>query len=245
MTLPTVASFFSGLSQSWKEGDIKLQGARAPVPHAWRRHWVYKHLALHQCHCFACTSVKLWICFRCCYIVLPARRCASTVFATALSQWRSHTSGVKGVPPHLRKIHIFFGMWLFSVIGLRVKHRGCANILGIGLSRASIDSKRILHTMCASPLLYFLLTCLLTYHCSFNHSGRMICHDVFWLYGRLGRAAEREWTERNATDWRTPCSVKNFWLRHWSVCHKSAFYQNRWTDRIQIFQHGGFFDPVL
>ena len=35
----------------------------------------------------------------------------------------------------------------------------------------------------------------------------MICHDVFWLYGRLGRAAEREWTETNArpTDWRTPC----------------------------------------
>ena len=33
----------------------------------------------------------------------------------------------------------------------------------------------------------------------------MICHDVFWLYGRLGRAAEREWTERNATDWRTRC----------------------------------------
>ena len=31
------------------------------------------------------------------------------------------------------------------------------------------------------------------------------CHDVFRLYGRLGRAAEREWTERNATDWRTPC----------------------------------------
>ena len=27
----------------------------------------------------------------------------------------------------------------------------------------------------------------------------------FWLYGWLGRAAEREWTERNATDWRTPC----------------------------------------
>ena len=36
-------------------------------------------------------------------------------------------------------------------------------------------------------------------------SGSMICRDVFWLYGRLGRAAEREWTERNATDWRTPC----------------------------------------
>ena len=33
----------------------------------------------------------------------------------------------------------------------------------------------------------------------------MICGDVFWLYGRLGRAAEQEWTERNATDWRTPC----------------------------------------
>jgi len=43
------------------------------------------------------------------------------------------------------------------------------------------------------------------YHCSFNHSGGMICHDVFWLYGRHGRAAEREWTETNATDWRTPC----------------------------------------
>ena len=27
---------------------------------------------------------------------------------------------------------------------------------------------------------------------------------VFWLRGRLGRAAEREWTERNVTDWRTP-----------------------------------------
>jgi len=53
--------------------------------------------------------------------------------------------------------------------------------LSITLSRASIDSKRILHTM-------------------FNHSGGMICHDVFRLYGRLGRAAEREWTEMNATD---------------------------------------------
>jgi len=30
----------------------------------------------------------------------------------------------------------------------------------------------------------------------------------FWLYGRLGRAAEREWAERNATDRRTPC--RNF-----------------------------------
>jgi len=30
----------------------------------------------------------------------------------------------------------------------------------------------------------------------------------FWLYGRLGRAAERECTERNATDRRTPC--RNF-----------------------------------
>jgi len=42
------------------------------------------------------------------------------------------------------------------------------------------------------------------FYCSFNHSGG-ICHDVFWLYGRLGRAAEREWTERNATGWRAPC----------------------------------------
>jgi len=42
-------------------------------------------------------------------------------------------------------------------------------------------------------------------HCSFNHSGGMICHDVFWPYSRLGRAAEREWTERNATDWRNRC----------------------------------------
>ena len=33
----------------------------------------------------------------------------------------------------------------------------------------------------------------------------MICHDVFWSYGRLGRAAERERTESNATDWRTAC----------------------------------------
>ena len=40
----------------------------------------------------------------------------------------------------------------------------------------------------------------------FNHSGGMICHDFFWLYGQsLGRAAKREWTERNATDLRTPC----------------------------------------
>ena len=30
----------------------------------------------------------------------------------------------------------------------------------------------------------------------------------FWLYGQLGMAAEREWTERNATDRRTPC--RNF-----------------------------------
>jgi len=28
---------------------------------------------------------------------------------------------------------------------------------------------------------------------------------LLWLYGRLGRAAEQEWTERNATDWHTPC----------------------------------------
>jgi len=43
--------------------------------------------------------------------------------------------------------------------------------LSIRLSRASIDSKRILHA----------------------------------LYGRLGRAAERERAERNATDRRSPC----------------------------------------
>jgi len=44
------------------------------------------------------------------------------------------------------------------------------------------------------------ITVLTVYHCSFNHSGgiRIICHDVFSLYGRLGGAAEREWTERNA-----------------------------------------------
>jgi len=56
------------------------------------------------------------------------------------------------------------------------------------------------------------ITVLTVYHCCFNHSGGMICHDVFWPYGRLGRAAEREWTKRNVTDWRPP--VENFWLRH-------------------------------
>jgi len=40
-------------------------------------------------------------------------------------QWRSHTSGVRGVP--VRKIHIF-GMRFLSVIGLRVKPSRCANI---------------------------------------------------------------------------------------------------------------------
>ena len=104
-----------------------------------------------------------------------------------LRQWRSHTSGVRGVrtpcqefwvwvefnaPPDtiqviseaapVRKMHSFFGIWF-----------------------------------CDVPVT--------VYHCSFNRSGGVICHDVFWLYGRLGRAAEREWTERNATDWRTPC----------------------------------------
>ena len=37
------------------------------------------------------------------------------------------------------------------------------------------------------------------------YSAGMLCHGVFWLYGGLGRAAERKSTERNATDWRTPC----------------------------------------
>ena len=46
------------------------------------------------------------------------------------------------------------------------------------------------------------ITVFTVYHCSFNRLGG---HDVFWLYGRLGRAAEREWTERNDTDWRKPC----------------------------------------
>ena len=41
-------------------------------------------------------------------------------------------------------------MWFLSVIGLHVKPSGCANILSIRLSRASIDSKQILHTMCVS-----------------------------------------------------------------------------------------------
>jgi len=55
----------------------------------------------------------------------------------------------------------------------------------------------------------------------------MICHDVFWSYGRLGRAAEREWTERNATDWRTP--VENFWLRHWLQPALSSAGTDRWV----------------
>ena len=58
---------------------------------------------------------------------------------------------------------------------------------------------------CKVLLNMIAITVLTVYHCSFNHSGGMTCHDVFWLYGRLGRAAEREWAERNATDWRTPC----------------------------------------
>ena len=36
-----------------------------------------------------------------------------------------------------------------------------------------------------------------------ENTFELICHDVFRLYGRHGRAAEREWTERNATDWLT------------------------------------------
>ena len=41
------------------------------------------------------------------------------------------------------------------------------------------------------------------------------------------RAAEREWTERNATDWRTP--VENFWLCH-SQCVKCCLLNvDSWT----------------
>ena len=58
---------------------------------------------------------------------------------------------------------------------------------------------------------YVLTVC----HCSFYHSGGVICHDVFWLYGRLGGAAEREWTERNATDWRTPSKISGYATGTW------------------------------
>jgi len=42
----------------------------------------------------------------------------------------------------------------------------------------------------------------------------MICRDFFRLYGRLGRAAKREWTERHSTDYAPP--VEKFWLHHWT-----------------------------
>ena len=40
-----------------------------------------------------------------------------------IRQWRSRTSGVRGVRTPVRKIHNFWSMWFLSVIGLRVKHR--------------------------------------------------------------------------------------------------------------------------
>jgi len=43
-------------------------------------------------------------------------------------QWRSHTSGVRGVRNPVRKIHIFWYVIFLSVIGLRVKPSGRANI---------------------------------------------------------------------------------------------------------------------
>ena len=48
------------------------------------------------------------------------------IYVGAYIQWLSHTNGVRGVPP-VRKIHIF-GMCFLSVIGLRVKPSGCANV---------------------------------------------------------------------------------------------------------------------
>ena len=56
--------------------------------------------------------------------------------------------------------------------------------------------------MCASPLLYFLLTkSNVQWRAAVDTGGSY--HDVFWL----GRAAEHGWIGRNATDWRTPSKI--------------------------------------
>ena len=66
-------------------------------------------------------------------------------------------------------------MWFISVIGLRVKPSGCANILSIRLSRTSIDSKRILHTM-------------------FNHSVQAVWYAMTFFDCRLRPTWEGSWT---------------------------------------------------
>jgi len=68
--------------------------------------------------------------------------------------------------PPVKKIslHNCFSMWFISVIGLRVKPSGCANILSIRLSRASIRLQ-------TNP----------AHNVQSYSSGGMICHDVFWL----------------------------------------------------------------
>jgi len=55
---------------------------------------------------------------------------------------------------------------------------------------------------------------LYRYHCSFNHSGGMICHDVFFdctadLVGQLNGNGEKGMLQIDAPP------VENFWLRHW------------------------------
>ena len=72
-------------------------------------------------------------------------------------QWRDHTSGVRVVRTPCQE-NTYFWYVISQCYRPSVKPSGCAIILSIRLSRASIDSKRFLHTMCASPLLYFLLT---------------------------------------------------------------------------------------
>jgi len=70
--------------------------------------------------------------------------------------WRSHTSGVRGVrTPCHKKVHNFWYMISRCYRPTRrpLKLADVSIFLSIRLSRASIDSKRILHTMCATPLM--------------------------------------------------------------------------------------------